>query len=483
MCSVSFKMLYTTLLVLAGSLLVTAAPIMTRRSANDLLVLQFADVLEQLETKFYTQALSQFQDADFTNAGFSSSDIPLEQLVTIQNDEQTHSNALQAAILDFGGTPITSCQFDFAPVLQSVGTMINVARIVEDVGVGAYLGAAHLISDPVLLTTAASILTVEARHQTVLNILSGTGTAIPSAFDIALRPEEVLAIVSPFFSGPCNLGVQPNPTLVITNQGPVQPGALLTFQSSAMTGPQNGLFCQMMMGGLPFSLSLPISQCVVPGGVNGPIAVFITNDTQPIANDAVNRTPNSLVAGPTILYVDTATQTLGQFVISGSANGTGPTDTFTRTVDPAAASAIMSGMSSAAPPAATPTPTPTPTNAVNNAAAIAPSGTVTPSGSTPAPTGTPIFQGTPGGQNNFVGQVKGGVTVKGWVKVAMPQVANAAALAPSGTTTPATPSASSSTPTATPSFVGTLGGQNNFIGTVSGGVTVNGWAMVPVPHV
>lgn len=171
-------------------------------------ITEFADVLEQLETKFYTQALSQFQDADFTNAGFSSSDIPLEQLVTIQNDEQTHSNALQAAILDFGGTPITSCQFDFAPVLQNVGTMINVARIVEDVGVGAYLGAAHLISDPVLLTTAASILTVEARHQTVLNILSGTGTAIPSAFDIALRPEEVLAIVSPFFSGPCNLGVQ-----------------------------------------------------------------------------------------------------------------------------------------------------------------------------------------------------------------------------------------------------------------------------------
>lgn len=169
---------------------------------------EFADVLEQFETKFYSQALSQFQDADFTSAGFSSSDIPLEQLTTIQSDEQTHSKALQAAILDFGGTPITSCKFNFGPVLQSVGTMINVARIVEDVGVGAYLGAAHLISDPVLLTAAASIMTVEARHQTVLNILSGTGTAIPSAFDIALRPEEVLAIVSPFFSGPCNLGVQ-----------------------------------------------------------------------------------------------------------------------------------------------------------------------------------------------------------------------------------------------------------------------------------
>ena len=48
MCSVSFKMLYTTLLVLAGSLLVTAAPIMTRRSANDLLVLRTLLLLEAI---------------------------------------------------------------------------------------------------------------------------------------------------------------------------------------------------------------------------------------------------------------------------------------------------------------------------------------------------------------------------------------------------------------------------------------------------
>ena len=40
MCSVSFKMFSTALLVLAGSLLVTTAPIMTRRSNNDLLVMR-----------------------------------------------------------------------------------------------------------------------------------------------------------------------------------------------------------------------------------------------------------------------------------------------------------------------------------------------------------------------------------------------------------------------------------------------------------
>ena len=85
--------------------------------------------------------------------------------------------------------------------------MAATARIIESVGVSAYLGGAALVSDPVLLTSAASILTVEARHQTILNILSSVGTAIPSAFDFALTPSEVLALASPFFNGSCDVGV------------------------------------------------------------------------------------------------------------------------------------------------------------------------------------------------------------------------------------------------------------------------------------
>lgn len=83
--------------------------------------------------------------------------------------------------------------------------MAATARLVENVGVGAYLGAASLVSDPVLLTAAASILTVEARHQTMLNVLNGA-TAIPQPFDIPLTPPQVLALAGAFVSG-CDLGV------------------------------------------------------------------------------------------------------------------------------------------------------------------------------------------------------------------------------------------------------------------------------------
>lgn len=99
-----------------------------------------------------------------------------------------------------------SCKFNFDPALKDVATMATIARVVENVGVGAYLGAAHLVGDLRVLTAAASILTIEARHQTVLNIFQG-GSAIPQAFDIPLLPQEVLAIAGSFISG-CDLGIK-----------------------------------------------------------------------------------------------------------------------------------------------------------------------------------------------------------------------------------------------------------------------------------
>jgi hypothetical protein len=83
--------------------------------------------------------------------------------------------------------------------------MVTVARVVENVGVGAYLGAAHLVQDPRVLTAAASIVTIESRHETMLNIFEGA-SAISQPFDIPLLPNEVLAIAGSFIKG-CSLGI------------------------------------------------------------------------------------------------------------------------------------------------------------------------------------------------------------------------------------------------------------------------------------
>ncbi|KAF8523597.1 hypothetical protein JB92DRAFT_2884296 [Gautieria morchelliformis] len=98
-----------------------------------------------------------------------------------------------------------------------------------------YLGPAHLISDPRVLEAAGSILTIEAHHQTVLNVLSGTSTAIPGmqGFNMAMSPSEVLAIAGSFISG-CDTGIPSNTALTLTNTCTPSAGTLLTFSWSAM---------------------------------------------------------------------------------------------------------------------------------------------------------------------------------------------------------------------------------------------------------
>jgi len=305
------------LIALSAPYLVSAAPARftyTKRFTEaDATVFKFADVLEQLESQFYQQAIAKFQEADFVAAGFNNLQVPLEQFQQIQQDEADHSVALQAALKAWGQEPITTCTFNFDAGLTDVATMAATARIVENVGVAAYLGGATLLSDPVLLTAAGSILTVEARHQTILNVLSGQGTAIPSAFDIAFTPSEVLALAAPFLAGPCDLGIPANPTLSITNTGTVAPGTLLTFASDALNSTTDGFHCQMLLGGLPHSIALPIDQCIVPTDIpiNGPVAIWVTSDSQPLLGNIRDRATAQLIAGPTFAFIDTIPEALG----------------------------------------------------------------------------------------------------------------------------------------------------------------------------
>ncbi|KAF5322863.1 hypothetical protein D9619_001244 [Psilocybe cf. subviscida] len=396
-------------LVAAFPGLISAAPARSygkrNAGASDILVFKFADVLEQLEATFYTQALAKFQDSDFVTAGFPSPQVAIEQLSQIQADESTHSTVLQAALKSFGEEPITSCKFNFDSVLTDVTTMAVVARVVETVGVGAYLGGSTLLTDPVLLTSAASILTVEARHQTILNVLSGSGTAIPSAFDIALTPSEVLALAGPFFDGPCDLGIPANPGLSLTNTGSVGVGTQLSFTSPAITSANDTskFFCQMLVGGAFSSIALPFDNCVVPAGINGPVAIFITSDGQPLLNNVRDRATTQLVAGPLMAFIDTQPQMLGQLARQGS-DSNSPSSTSTRTISPAEASSII------ATDAASATPAPTGAASATDSAATASSTDAASSQvlSASAPS-------TPGKPNAFVGKsADGSIGVLGW---------------------------------------------------------------------
>ncbi|CAE6488929.1 unnamed protein product [Rhizoctonia solani] len=378
-------MRYSTLFVpLSCSLLALAAPMKYPRaaSANDITVLKFANVLEQLETEFYKQALAKFKESDFTAAGFVSASVPVEQFNSIASNEATHTSTLASVLRSLGQEPVSGCQFDFSAALTDVKTMAPIARIVENVGVSAYLGGAALIDDRQLLVAAGTILTDEARHQTVLNMLNG-GVAIPSPFDVALAPSQVLAIAGGFISG-CDLGIPANPVLKVTNTGAVAPGTSLTFDSPALAGLDRAtLSCQMMTGGVASAAAFPIDQCVVPQGLEGPVYIYITNSSQPLLNSQQNQNVGSIVAGPTGAFIDTRQESASALFKSGGQLSPGSTIS---TITPEQASQIAGGGQAGGPAA----PAPTPAAPVAGApSAESPASTASVASSAPAATPTP----------------------------------------------------------------------------------------------
>lgn len=114
---------------LAASLMVSALPMrrQTAASSTDVLVLrkwdscpilgtprlilvaEFADVLEQMESEFYSQALAKFQASDFTAAGFSDVEVAIQQFTAIQLDESTHDTVLQVGTIIHDGQNLYSC--------------------------------------------------------------------------------------------------------------------------------------------------------------------------------------------------------------------------------------------------------------------------------------------------------------------------------------------------------------------------------------
>ncbi|KAH9991432.1 hypothetical protein BJV77DRAFT_962777 [Russula vinacea] len=367
--------------VLLAPLVVSAAPLKRGTDPATLQVLDFAFVLESLETQFYQQGLNKFKSSDFSSAGFSSGDIAIEEITIIQSDESRMSRHR-------GNPHCIRRETTFRLLVR----LLERARGCLDYGVGRttrrkrrrwrvpWCCAPH--PRPAHLDCRRFHVTIESRHQTMLNLFEGA-SAISQPFDIPLLPQEVLAIAGSFIKG-CDLGIPANPSLSVTNTGSVTTGTSLQFSSPALNSSTSGFHCQMLTGGMPFSLSLPLSQCVVPKGINGPVAIWITSDDQPVNGQAVDRQSNAIVAGPEIVFIDIVIDDLSKMVRpskSGSSSGSSsnsssypssgssyPTDqasslssATTVVVVPSQASAILSSLSAAstsAPPLRHPPPLP-----------------------------------------------------------------------------------------------------------------------------
>lgn len=159
---------------------------------SDLDVLNYALTLEHLEYAFYRDGIEQVSFGDDSRG--QSID---ENFAAIRGHEGEHVTTLTKVITDLGGTPVEEASYDFGDAFGDTTKFMQTAMALENTGVSAYDGAAQFLSDPELLTAAGSIVAVEARHASYLNLLN-TQVPFPAAFETPLSPEDVLEIAGPF---------------------------------------------------------------------------------------------------------------------------------------------------------------------------------------------------------------------------------------------------------------------------------------------
>ncbi|KAI9751372.1 MAG: hypothetical protein M4579_006095 [Chaenotheca gracillima] len=175
----------TTLSLVALGLgsLAAAAPLEKRALSDaDSSTLQLALYLEHLEFALYSGGYAAFDDAAYQADGFPAGF--RENVNVIAQHEKTHADTITQVLQENGIAPVPTCTYSFP--YSSPKEFVSLSNMITSVGIGAYLGGSTMLTDSAtLLTTAGSILTTEARHDSYLRAGAGA-SPFPSPFDTSL---------------------------------------------------------------------------------------------------------------------------------------------------------------------------------------------------------------------------------------------------------------------------------------------------------
>lgn len=166
-------------------------------AAGDTAVLNFAYALEQLEAEFYELVV---KGSYWAGANADEKRV----LDDIRKHEIVHREFLKEAL---GSAGIPKLEFDFSTVnFGSRESVLTTARTLEDVGVSAYNGAGKYLQDLRYLLVAGKIVSVEARHASVIrdilapktSAFAGDDVINAQGLDVVRAPRAVFTLAAPF---------------------------------------------------------------------------------------------------------------------------------------------------------------------------------------------------------------------------------------------------------------------------------------------
>ncbi|SJX60786.1 related to stress response protein rds1p [Sporisorium reilianum f. sp. reilianum] len=293
---------------------------------NDTQILQYVLTLEHLEATFYNQSLSKLSAADFEDAGYNAS--VRNRIYSIGRDEAAHVELLTKAL---GNASVPACTYNFSSVTD-VPSFLTTARVLEGVGVSAYLGAAQNVTEKSALETAGSILVVEGQHQAYLIAQTNDGgNSIPSPFATPLDFKQMYSLAAPFIAScPQNasLPITAFPTLSLTGgaaNGSFTPGQQVTvsYNASNTTSTANQTYLAVIQGvaGAQF---VPLtsgsgSQVSLPANLTGgQMYAVVTSSNRTVMDD-------NTLAGPAVGYVNVPLPQAPDATSTGSASSSAAT--------------------------------------------------------------------------------------------------------------------------------------------------------------
>ena len=161
-------------------------------SAGDLDIVRFALTMERLEAAFYGQIVAAHEKRAY---------LP-ERLATLTRTiaaaEADHVGALEGVLTSAGAeippapTFRFSSDFSVSPIAYAW-----FAYTLEEIGIGAYLGAVGQIQSDALRRSAAAIYGAEAQHAAILRTFAGFEFA-PLYYESPLTVEQVTRLIGPY---------------------------------------------------------------------------------------------------------------------------------------------------------------------------------------------------------------------------------------------------------------------------------------------
>jgi len=144
-------------------------------NADDVGILNFALLLEELETTYYTAA---------ANSGKISDPKELDYVRALVFDETAHAKFLRNVLgsnVVFQTRELSFNRSGLADLLTDRDKILNTIVSIEDAGIHTYNGAGPSLTNPTFLLAAGSIVSVEARHVAGVRGLLGRSATEPDS--------------------------------------------------------------------------------------------------------------------------------------------------------------------------------------------------------------------------------------------------------------------------------------------------------------